>query len=85
MSRSHLAARDALKNIVCEAIALAKMGAPCCQNGGVAHRSAGSRAVLAEPSEIEAPEGEDSIRLPNGFWSRYIRYGDLAAGGIVAM
>ena len=29
---------------------------------------------VAEPSEIEAPEGEDSTRLPNGFSRRYMRY-----------
>ena len=50
------------------------MGASGRRDDGAAPRSAGSRAVLAEPSEIEAPEGEDSTRLPNGFSRRYMRY-----------
>ena len=40
----------------------------------------GSSSVLAEPSEIEAPEGEDTIRLPNGFWGRYVGYTATSPG-----
>ena len=53
-----------------------------CQNGAAAPRSAGSRAVLAEPSEIEAPEGGDSIRLANGFWGCYMRYTATSPGNV---
>ena len=35
---------------------------------------------VAEPSEIEAPEGEDSTRLPNGFSRRYMRYTATSPG-----
>ena len=42
--------------------------------------AASSRSVLAEPSEIEAPEGEDSTRLPNGFSRRYMRYTATSPG-----
>ena len=55
-------------------------GSTLLQNGGAAHRSASSRSVLAEPSEIEAPEGEDTIFLPNGFWGRYIGYTATSPG-----
>ena len=40
----------------------------------------GSSSVLAEPSEIEAPQGEDSIRLANVFWGRYMRYTATSPG-----
>ena len=64
----------------CMGESLMLAGARGCQNGAAAHRSASSRSVLAEPSEIEAPEGEDSIRLPNGFSHRYMRHTATSLG-----
>ena len=55
-------------------------GGKGCQDDSVAHRSAGSRALLAEPIKIEALESEGSIRLPNGFCGRCMGYSATSPG-----